>query len=101
VREYYVYIIRCRGGAYYVGVTNNLEVRIQQHQDGVDPLSFTYSKRPVELVHYESFREINDAITREKQIKDWSRKKKEALIQENYDLLPKLAKKNFVSLRVP
>lgn len=91
MNEYHTYILRCNDGSYYTGVTNNLEERVLLHQRGDDSTCYTYFRRPVQLVHSESFREITDAIAREKQWQGWSRKKKEALIAGNIDALHKLA----------
>jgi len=63
--------------------------------DGADPKAYTYSRRPVRLVILERYDNPAMAIEREKQIKRWSRKKKEALIKRNFDSLPKLSKKKF------
>ena len=92
MKEYFVYIGRCRDNAYYTGITNNVERRIAEHNDVIDPHCFTYKRRPVELVYQCSFREVSDAIAAEKQIKGWSRAKKEALIQGEVELLPGLSK---------
>jgi len=81
MRTYYVYILSCSDGSTYTGVTNNLERRLKEHQSGIHPTSYTFSRRPVELLYSESFQWILDAIAREKQIKNWSRKKKGSLIQ--------------------
>lgn len=78
--NYFVYILRCADGKYYVGVTNDVDRRFAEHQEGLDPGSFTHGRRPVELVLVEWFHDIRQAIEREKQLKGWSRKKKEALI---------------------
>ena len=78
--NYFVYILRCADGKYYVGVTNDLDRRFAEHQQGLDPGSFTHNRRPVELVLVEWYQYIHHAIDREKQLKGWSRKKKEALI---------------------
>lgn len=78
--NYFVYILRCADGKYYVGVTNDVERRFAEHQQGLIPRSFTYDRRPVELALVEWFNNIDQAIAREKQIKGWSRAKKEALI---------------------
>jgi len=91
MKEYFVYIGRCRDNAYYTGITNNVERRIAEHNDVIDPHCFTYKRRPVELVYQCSFREVSDAIAAEKQIKGWSRAKKEALIRGETDQLPLLA----------
>jgi putative endonuclease len=56
---------------------------------------YTANRRPLELVFYAEFTDINLAIDTEKQIKKWSRAKKEALIDGDYDALPNLAKKKF------
>ena len=84
---YYTYIVKCSDGSYYTGVTNNLQRRINEHESGLDPKCYTYKRRPIELVYSEYFFDIRYAIDREKQIKRWSRKKKEALITENMSKL--------------
>ncbi len=78
--NYFVYILRCSDGKYYVGVTNDVDRRLAEHQEGLDPSCFTYERRPVELVLVERYQYNQHAIDREKQLKGWSRKKKEALI---------------------
>ena len=95
MKEYCVYILRCGDDSYYTGVTNNLERRFAEHQEGIDPASYTYDKRPVTLVHIERYTEVMDAINREKQIQNWSRKKKEALMTFNEEQLQEFSKKNF------
>lgn len=100
MREYYVYMLRCYDGSYYVGVTNNIELRLGQHQEGRDPKCYTFRRRPVELVYNAQFQDVRDAIAWEKHIKRWSRKKKEALIRGEYEKLPVLAKKAFRKLLV-
>jgi len=85
--NYFVYILRCADASYYVGVTNHIEHRFEQHQEGNDPMSYTHRRRPVELVHVERYQWIQHAISREKQLKRWTRKKKEALIAGDEDLL--------------
>jgi putative endonuclease len=91
----YVYILKCSDGTYYTGVTSKLEQRVFQHQTGFYPNCYTFARRPIELVFYGEFTDINLAIEKEKQIKKWSKAKKEALINGEYDLLPNLAKKRF------
>ena len=87
----YVYIIRCADASYYTGITNNTEIRIAQHNSGEDPNCYTFKRRPVELMYVEAFQNYEMAIACEKQIKGWSRKKKEALIAGNFDRLKELA----------
>ena len=89
---YIVYIAECKDWNYYIGITNDLERRLWEHTTGQDIESYTYSRRPVELKYFETFIDGNQAIAREKQLKGWSRKKKQALIAENFEKLKELAK---------
>jgi len=93
MNQYYVYILKCSDDSYYTGVTNDINYRLQQHQQGYDPLSYTYKHRPVRLVFHTEFNDIQQAIAFEKQIKGWSRKKKEAIINNEWEKLPNLSKK--------
>jgi len=87
-----VYIVDCKDWSYYIGITNDLEKRLWEHNTGQDENSYTYSRRPVALKYFETFTDVNQAIAREKQIKGWSRKKKQALIAQKFDKLKELAK---------
>jgi putative endonuclease len=91
MKEYWVYILRCSDGSYYTGMTNNIEQRYQQHQEGIEPQCYTFKRRPVGLLYQYAFREVKDAISAEKQIQGWSRKKKEALIAGKTELLHDLS----------
>jgi len=91
MHEYYVYILHCRDGSYYTGVTNDDERRLTEHGEGLDPSSYTHNRRPVKLVYLADFQDIHEAISWEKKVKRWSRKKKEALIRKKIESLPKLA----------
>ena len=93
MREYATYILRCSDNSFYTGVTNNIEVRFGQHKAGINTDCYTYKRRPLELAHVEYFDDIRDAIAREKQIKTWSRAKKEALICGDEESLMENAKK--------
>ena len=86
MKDYFVYIVECTDGNYYTGVTSELEKRINKHNSGFYK-GYTSSRLPVKLVYSNRFTNINDAINAEKQIKGWSRAKKEALIIGDYDLL--------------
>ena len=88
---YTVYILLCRDGSYYTGITNDLERRLWEHETGCDPKAYTFRRRPLKLVFHEDFRDVNRAIDFEKQIKGWRREKKEALINGRWDLLPELS----------
>jgi putative endonuclease len=91
MKTYYVYILRCADNSYYTGITNDIDRRLSEHQEGDSPTSYTFTRRPVKLVFIERFVDINVAIDFEKQIKGWSRKKKEALIERNYNKLKELS----------
>ena len=95
MKQSFIYILKCADGSYYTGVTSKLEQRMFQHNSGFFPDCYTFNRRPLELVFYAEFTDINLAIEKEKQIKKWSRAKKEALINEDYDDLINLAKKRF------
>lgn len=90
--NYYVYIVECSDGSYYTGVTNDLELRLIQHNSEENFKSYTFSRKPVVLKYYEHYNDISNAIAREKQIKGWTRKKKEALFREDWDVLKVLSK---------
>jgi len=91
-KEYYVYIVECSDKSYYTGVTNSTERRVWEHNNDKDEKHYTYSRRPVKLEYVETYEDIYDAIAREKQIKKWTRKKKEALINQRNGDLPKIAR---------
>jgi|SRR5690606_2654801 len=90
----YMYILQCFDETYYTGSTKDLELRIQQHQEGIGA-NYTSKRLPVMLLYYEEYDRIDHAFYREKQVQGWSRKKKEALMSGKVDLLPQLAKKIF------
>ncbi|WP_299895244.1 GIY-YIG nuclease family protein [uncultured Aquimarina sp.] len=91
----YVYILKCNDDSYYTGVTSNLDQRLFHHHSGYYKGCFTHDRRPLELVYSCEFTDIQLAIDGEKQIKKWSRAKKTALINGDYEQLPNLAKKKF------
>ena len=89
---YDVYIVQCADGAYYTGVTNDVERRIGEHNAGMDHKAYTFRRRPVRLVYVADFWDVHQAITWEKIVKRWSRVKKEALIRGEYERLPFLSR---------
>lgn len=95
MKVYYVYILKCSDETYYTGVTSNLTLRLQEHKKGKHNNSYTFKRRPLELVFYCEFTNAEIAIEKEKQIKKWSKAKKEALINDEFEKLPNLAKKKF------
>lgn len=92
MNNYCVYILKCSDGSYYTGITNDVERRFDEHSHESVPTSYTFTRRPLEMVFTEYFQDVNDAISFEKQVKGWSRKKKEAIIKGNWENLPELAK---------
>src|SRR5215510_8818533 len=87
---FWVYILRCADGSYYTGHTDNLEKRIAEHQAG-EVQGHTSPRRPVTLVFAQEFPSREEALACERQIKGWSRKKKEALMQGNWAEVSRLA----------
>ena len=91
MKRYFVYILKCVDKSYYTGITNAIERRFEEHQNGIDPICYTFKRRPLELVFLQEFREVKEAIAFEKQVKGWSKKKKEAIIEGNWERLKFLA----------
>lgn len=78
----YIYIVECSDHTYYTGWTNHLEARIQAHNEGKGA-KYTKARRPVQLVHYETFETKQEAMQREYAIKQFTRKQKEDLIKKS------------------
>jgi putative endonuclease len=95
-KRYYVYIIECSDSSYYTGVTNNIKKRFREHCRGSVLWSYTATRRPLILRYYMEYGNIVEAIRREKQIKGWTRKKKEALFTHDWETLKKLSANSVV-----
>lgn len=89
--QYFVYILKCADNSFYTGITNNLAKRYEEHQLGKKRDCYTYKRRPLELVFQQEFNDVLQAIYFEKKIKGWTRKKKQALIDGNGELLQLLS----------
>lgn len=89
-----MYILRCADNSYYVGSTTNLERRLWEHNEGIGA-RYWAQRRPVELAYSAEFPDIVQAYAAEKQVQNWSRVKREALIRGDIEALPGLAKKDF------
>ncbi len=89
-----MYILKCSDGSYYTGSTKYLDIRMKQHNEGRGA-NYTAKRLPVELIYYEEYDRIDHAFYREKQIQNWSRKKKEALMEGRINDVKNLAKKIF------
>lgn len=90
-----MYILRCADDSTYVGSTVDLENRLWQHNRG-EGARYTSGRLPVTLAYCETVDDVGDAFRREKQVQNWSRQKREALISGNITALKKGAKKKFV-----
>jgi putative endonuclease len=88
---FHAYMLRCRDGSYYVGHTEDLELRILQHNEG-SLGGYTARRRPVTLIWSDMFMTRDDAFWIERKLKGWSRAKKEALIAGDWELVSKLAR---------
>ena len=93
-RPFFTYMLRCADGSYYVGHTDDVERRIMQHETGAGS-GYTATRLPVQLVWFEEFPTREEAKAAEAQVKNWSRKKKEALIDGNIDELKQAARKDW------
>ncbi|OGD62605.1 hypothetical protein A2160_06215 [Candidatus Beckwithbacteria bacterium RBG_13_42_9] len=88
---HYFYILRCSDNSLYCGQTNNIERRIKEHNSNNSKSAhYTKLRRPVTFVYSETFNTIQESMKRERQVKKWTKAKKEALIQGNEVLLKKL-----------
>lgn len=92
--SFYAYILRCSDGSYYVGHTDSLEQRMGQHDRG-EVAGYTQNRRPVTLEWSQDFPSRIEALEAERQIKGWTRAKKEALVAEDWDTIRSLARKSF------
>jgi putative endonuclease len=88
---FWVYVLRCADGSYYTGHTDNLERRIGQYQAG-ECEGYTSTRRPVKLAWSQECVTREEALSAEKQIKGWSRKKKEALMRGDWTEVSRLEK---------
>ena len=84
---YYVYILKCSDNSYYTGITNNLDKRFSEHKLGKYKDCYAFKQRPLELVFNQEFNDVLQSIYFEKKIKKWTRLKKEALINNDWNML--------------
>ena len=97
-RPFFTYILRCSDSSYYIGHTDELERRLTQHETGATG-GYTSTRRPVKLIWFQEFPTREEAKAAEAQIKKWSRKKKEALIEGRIEDLRAAARKDWVSYK--
>ena len=90
--QHWVYILHCADSSYYVGTAEDVEDRVARHNAG-DGAEYTHRRRPVTLLYSEAHPNEASAILRERQIKRWSRAKKEALIAADMERLRTLSRR--------
>ncbi len=88
---FYTYMLKCADGSFYTGHTENLDNRVAEHNAGFVK-GYTFTRRPVELVWSEYFQTRYEALEAERQIKGWSRAKKQALCKSDWETISALAK---------
>jgi putative endonuclease len=88
--ETLVYILRCSDNSYYVGCTNNINRRLRDHGNG-EAADYTAKRLPVELVYSEKHESLLSARKRERQLKGWTRIKKEKLICGDWKMSGRIA----------
>lgn len=88
----YAYLLRCSDGSFYAGSTEDLSARIDRHNAGL-AATWTRNRRPVELVYFEAFANLDLALRRERQWKRWANAKKEALVAGDLTQLKELSKR--------
>ena len=99
MRPFYVYILHCADGSYYVGHTDDIVLRMQQHENG--DVGYTSLRKPVELLWQGEFETREGALAFELQIKGWSRAKKEALMAGDWERIQELARSHGKVVGVP
>jgi predicted GIY-YIG superfamily endonuclease len=90
--SFWVYILRCSNGSYYTGHTDDLERRVGQHAAGAVPGCYTLNRRPLQSACSQEFSTREEALAAERQIKGWSRAKKEAMLRGEWNEVVRLAK---------
>jgi putative endonuclease len=88
--DFFVYILKCSDGTYYTGHTDSIEKRISEHESRLID-GYTATRLPVQLVFIQAFASRDEAFNAERKIKGWSRKKKQALIKQEWETIKKYA----------
>ena len=88
---FWMYILRCNDGSFYIGHTDDIERRLDEHHAGRFAC-YTLSRRPVVLVHLQTFETREEALIAERQVKGWSRAKKQALIDGDWARVGQLSR---------
>lgn len=96
---FWVYMLRCHDQSYYTGHTADLEYRIAQHDSGAIS-GYTHDRRPLTLVFAQDFSSREEALAMERRIKGWSRAKKQALIDANWEKINRLGRGKHAHQRI-
>jgi predicted GIY-YIG superfamily endonuclease len=94
MNNFYIYILKCNDDSYYVGHTDDIDKRIAEHESNAYDC-YTSKRLPIKVMYMQTFATRGEALEMERLVKKWSRKKKEALIENNWSKLISLAKKKF------
>lgn len=92
MKPFWVYIVCCADGSYYTGHTDDLDRRMSEHESGAVSSCYTFKRRPVVLVFSQPCTTREEALSAERQIKGWSRKKKEAMMRGDWAEVSRLAR---------
>jgi len=92
--QFWVYLLQCADGKYYVGSHrgSDVDARVGEHNEGINPKAFTFSRRPVRLLWCGAFADPAEIVSFERQMKGWTRAKKEAFVQGDWEGLKALSK---------
>ncbi|RZJ66608.1 MAG: GIY-YIG nuclease family protein [Flavobacterium sp.] len=88
---YYVYILRCKDGKFFTGITKNLKTEIDCLKNGSDRKNYTFNRRPFVLEWYQTFHNLEQALAIKKKLSGWSGQKKKAFLEKNFDHIQTLA----------
>jgi predicted GIY-YIG superfamily endonuclease len=94
MKPFYLYILRCADGSYYVGQTDDIDKRLSEHSRRIG-CAYTTARLPITLVFLDAFPTRSEAFCAERKIKNWSRKKKEALMRGDWQTMSLVSKKSF------
>ncbi len=90
---FWVYILKCADNSYYTGHTDDLQKRIAEHSGNAFPGCYTATRLPIVCVYTQTFETRLEALTAERQIKGWSRRKKAALVNGDWNEVTRLGKR--------
>jgi len=89
--DFFLYILACADGSFYIGYTDDLDKRMEQHDLGLG-CAYTARRRPVKLIHTQAFETRYEALSMERKLKGWSRAKKLAYMVGDWDAMRVLSK---------